>query len=190
MRRTLRFIAMLGAVLASTASCNEAAKTKPYHDRPHTIPGTIEAEDYDRGGAEQAYHDIDKKNHGADYRGETQVDIEKRSDASNGYGIGWTQKEEWILYTVKVKESGMFDIEIPVASDKKGGQFHLEFNGKDATGPIQVPDTGGWHRLKVVKIPGVQLERGTYEMKMVMDSEGPSGSVGDIDLLRFVKRTP
>ncbi len=173
--------------LALSVASGEPLKNKPFYDKPHSIPGKVEAEHYDRGAAELAYHDNDEKNHGANYRGETQVDIEKRSDASNGHGVGWTHKGEWIVYSVKVKQSGNYTIEIPVASDKKGGTFHLEFDGKDVTGPISVPDTGGWDKLQRINKENVRLRQGLFQMKMVMDSEGASGSIGDIDYLRFVK---
>ena len=64
------------------------ADSKPYKGKVHQIPGKIEAEHYDEGAPGKAYYDVDKKNLGADYREVTQVDIEKRSDASNGHGIG------------------------------------------------------------------------------------------------------
>ena len=53
------------------------ADSKPYKGKVHEIPGKIEAEHYDEGNPGVAYHDLDKKNHGANYRGPTQVDIEK-----------------------------------------------------------------------------------------------------------------
>ena len=51
------------------------ADSKPYKGKFHQIPGKIEAEHYDEGAPGMAYHDVDKKNHGADYREATQVDI-------------------------------------------------------------------------------------------------------------------
>ena len=163
------------------------ANSKPYKGKLHVIPGKIEAEHYDEGKAGLAYHDIDEKNHGAKYREATQVDIEKRPDASNGHGIGWTRKGEWLNYTVEVKEKGTYSIEIPVASNKKGGLFHLEIKGKDITGPIHIPDTGGWQILKVLKHKNVKLEKGRHVFRAVMDSEGPSGNIGDIDYFKFEK---
>lgn len=181
-----RLIAIAALILGYVATA--AAETKPYAGKPQVIPGTVEAEHYDEGPADVAYHDSDEENLGADYRKNTQVDIEKRPDASNGHGVGWTRKGEWIVYTVEVKEPGEYTLEIPVASNKLGGKFHLEFDGKDVTGPIQVPDTGGWQKLKLITKEGVPLKKGRFTMKMVMDSEGPSGSIGDIDLIRFVKQ--
>jgi len=159
--------------------------SRPFGGKPHAIPGTIEAEHYDEGAAEVAYHDVDAKNHGAPLRGETHVDIEARPDASGGHGIGWTKAGEWLVYTVDVKEAGTYAIEIPAASQKEGGTFHLEFNGSDRTGPIQVPDTGSWQKLQLVTHRGVKLDRGVQLMKLVMDRDGASNSIGDIDLFRF-----
>ncbi|NOX99060.1 MAG: carbohydrate-binding protein [Verrucomicrobia bacterium] len=150
----------------------KADETKPYKGKVHAIPGLIEAEHWDEGKAGTAYHDIDEPNRGEDYREKTQVDIEKRPDASNGHGIGWTKKGEWLIYTVEVNESGMYNIEM---------------DGKDVTGPINVPDTGSWKTLKLVTHKNVKLEKGVHLMKVVMDSEGGSKSIGDIDYFKFNK---
>lgn len=158
---------------------------QPFKGKVHAIPGLIEAEHYDESEPGIAYEDLDAENQGADYRGETQVDIEQRSDASNGHGIGWTRTGEWLVYTVNVVQTGTYTIDIPVASHKKGGIFHIEMNGKDVTGPIDVPDTGGWSKLKTIRVEDVAIEKGAYAMKIVMDEEGPSGSIADIDCLRF-----
>ena len=163
-----------------------AQKPRPYKGIVQTIPGVVEAEHYDEGPAGIAYHDVDEKNHGADYREPTQVDIEKRPDASNGHGIGWVREKEWLLYTVEVKKAGAYRLEIPVASNKAGGTFHIEFDGKDISGPITIPDTGGWDKLKTLKIEDITLKAGKQMMKLVMDSDGASGGIGDIDLVRFI----
>ncbi|MDA8743056.1 sulfatase-like hydrolase/transferase [Rubripirellula amarantea] len=159
--------------------------TEPFRGKPNAIPGKIEAEHWDKGEAGIAYHDVDPQNRGESYREATQVDIEKRSDASNGHGVGWTQEDEWLVYTVKVAQTGVYDLEIPVASDKSGGTFHLEFDGKDVTGPIDIPDTGGWEILKSIRKSGVSLTQGRQTMKLVMDKDGESGGVGDIDFIKF-----
>jgi len=165
------------------------ADSKPYKGKAHQIPGKIEAEHYDEGSPGKAYHDLDEKNLGADYREATQVDIEKRPDASNGHGIGWTRKGEWLNYTVEVKEPGNYTIEMPVASKKMGGLFVLKTNGKALCEPIRIPDTGGWDKLKVIKCKDVKLVRGLHVIRVVMLAHGPSGSIGDIDYFNFVKDT-
>lgn len=159
--------------------------SRPYGGSPHVIPGLIEAEHYDEGGPGEAYQDADETNRGADYRGVTQVDIEQRADASNGYGIGWTRAGEWLAYTVLVRDSGTYTVEFPVASNRQGGIFHLEMNGVDVTGPIRIPDTGGWTTLEMIRKDNVRLEPGLYVMRLVMDENGESRGIGDIDYMRF-----
>ncbi len=183
--------AMLAMVaLGAQAKEEKAAASKPFGGTPQTIPGVVEAEHYDEGPAGVAYHDVDPQNQGVAYRGEAQVDIEKRPDASNGHGIGWVREGEWVLYTVEVKEAGEYALEIPVASNKAGGTFHIEIDGADVTGPISIPDTGGWDKLKTVTAKTIALEPGLVPMKIVMDKDGESGGIGDIDLVRFTKVIP
>ncbi|MFK8112924.1 MAG: carbohydrate-binding protein [Rubripirellula sp.] len=177
-------MAVAATFLVSIAS-SEEVETKPYGGKPAAIPGKIEAEHWDLGATQVAYSDIDQQNRGADYREKTQVDIEKRDDASNGYGVGWTKKGEWLIYSVDVKQSGVYSLSIPVASNKQGGEFHLEIAGKDVSGPISVPDTGGWDKLKEITHDEIQLKAGRQRIKVVMDEEGASKSIGDIDCFVF-----
>lgn len=163
----------------------EGLAGEPYRGGPRRIPGVIEAEDFDAGDAGVAYHDLTAANHGADYRGPTQVDIERRPDASNGHGIGWARAGEWLTYTVQAADPGPYTLEISVASAQVGGRFHIEFDGKDATGPIQVPDTGGWTTLQTIRVHGVRVPAGRTVMKLVMDADGASGFIGDIDCMTF-----
>ncbi len=187
-RNTLTIAMVVTLVaLGNFAQAKEpVALPKPYKDVVQSIPGVVEAEHYDEGPAGVAYFDVDEKNQGEEYREPTQVDIEKRPDASNGHGIGWIMATEWVLYTVDVKEAGSYRLEIPVASNKAGGTFHIEFDGKDVSGPIAIPDTGGWDKLSTVKVDKVTLKAGKQVMKLMMDTNGPSGGVGDIDLIRFI----
>jgi len=161
---------------------------KPFQGNVHLIPGIVETEHYDEGPAGVAYSDVDKENKGAPYRENTQVDIEKRPDASNGYGIGWVRASEWLLYTVNVTKAGNYVLEIPVASKRSGGTFHIEFDERDVTGPIAIPDTGGWDKLQTLKLTDVKLNKGTQIMKLAMDTNGENGGIGDIDLIRFIRK--
>ena len=167
----------------------EKPRSGPFGGKPHAIPGKVEAEHYDEGAAGVAYKDNDTDNQGTDYRKNTQVDIEERNDASNGHGIGWMSAGEWLNYTIEVAEDGTYDVDLPVACAKQGGLIHLEVDGKDLTGPIRIPDTGGWTRLKTITHQGVKLEKGTHVLRLVMDKNGASGYVGDLDCLIF-RRIP
>ena len=87
-----------------------------------------------------------------------------------------------------VREAGVYDVNIPVACLQKGGTFHLEFNGKNVSGPIQVPDTGAWEVMKPFRHEGVRLSAGAYVMKVRLDTPGERGSIGDLDFFEFVRR--
>jgi len=187
----VKSILLLSALL--TASCAAAPEwpgpSRPYQGVVRAIPGTIETEDFDEGGEGVAYHDLDPQNQEKKqppYR-DTGVDLEWRDAASGKFNLGWTKAGEWLVWTVDVRETGRYRIEMAVASQKKGGVFHLEFNGVDRTGPLEVPDTLSWKTLKETSAPGVRLESGRYVMKMVMDRDGESRSIGDVDYFRFVK---
>src|SRR5262245_19244790 len=164
--------------------------TRPYMGKLHVIPGTIELEDFDEGAEGVAYHDLEPENQEKKeppYR-QTGVDLEWREAASGKFNVGWTRPGEWLIYTVDVKETGTYRIDIHDACKGRGGTFRLEFNGVDRTGPITVTDTGGWEHLKPFSHEGVKLVAGRQVMKVVMASGGKSGSIGDIDYLKFVKQ--
>ena len=69
--RTHLFIlaASLFVLAAYPMRAEEAGSRRPFGGKAHTIPGKIETEHYDEGKPGEAYHDLDEKNHGADYRG-------------------------------------------------------------------------------------------------------------------------
>ena len=185
---------LLAFVLAGCATTgggdSRASATRPYLGKVRVIPGTIELEDFDEGDEGVAYHDLDPENQEKKeppYR-KTGVDLEWREAASGKFNVGWTRPGEWLIYTVDVKQTGTYRIDMHVASKGPGGTFHVEFNGVDRTGPITVPDTGGWEHLKLFSHQGVKLVAGRQVMKVVMATGGKSGSIGDIDYFKFVKQ--
>jgi hypothetical protein len=184
-------IALILAGCATSGGADfSASPTRPYMGKVHVIPGTIELEDFDEGGEGVAYHDLDPENQEKKqppYR-DGGVDLEWREEASGKFNLGWTRPGEWLIYTVNVTQPGIYRIDMHVACKGPGGVFHIEFNGVDRTGPITVPDTGGWEHLKAFSHAGVKLTAGRQIMKVVMGAPGTSGSIGDIDYLRFVKQ--
>ena len=174
----------------STSTNSSLSPTRPHMGKVHVIPGTIELEDFDEGGEGIAYHDLDPENQEKKepaYR-KTGVDLEWREAASGKFNVGWTRPGEWLIYTVDVKQAGTYRIDMLGACQGAGGTFRLEFNGIDRTGPITVPDTGGWQHLKPFSHGGVKLAAGRQVMKVVMATGGVSGSIGDIDYFKFVKQ--
>ena len=151
------------------------------------VPGTIEAEYFDAGGESAGYHDTDSFNQGCRFRMSEGVDIEPCEDIEGGWDIGWTKTGEWLRYTATVTASGRYRLAARVASEGPGGTWHLEVAGRNVTGPMKVPDTGGWQKWWTVSCPGLMLDAGTCVFRLVMDGAGPSGSVGNFNRIELIR---
>ena len=144
----------------------------PYGGAAHSVPDTVQAEDFDNGGEGVAYHDTEPANFGGAYRN-TGVDIQATTDVGGGYNVGWMAVGEWLKYSVNVTAAGQYTLASRVAGVVNGGVFHIEFNGIDKTGPVSVPNTGGWQTWQTVTLTNVVLDSGPQIMRLVMDSSGP-----------------
>jgi beta-glucosidase len=157
---------------------------------PHLIPGRIEAEDYDVGGQGVAYYDSTLGNEGGEYRSDD-VDIEITADQDGGYNVGWIEEGEWLAYTVDVVSTGMYDIQVRVASamDRTISEtlpvvgriswtvpltrvLHIEFDGADVSGPLIFVATGGWQNWTSLFARYVPLAKGQHVLSLVTDSGG------------------
>ena len=58
-----------------------------------------------------------------------------------------------------------------------GGIFHLEVDGSDVTGPLQVPDTGGWYSWTMVEKTDVLLPAGEHVLRVAMAAHPPGGGM-------------
>ena len=146
----------------------EVCEMKQGPFKPHTIPCTIETEDYDNGCPGDAYFDSDEINQGGRYRSNEGVDIDTCS--TGGYTLGWTRKGEWLKYTVNVNKSATYQISFSVASSYNSGKLHLECDGSDKTGIISIPDTKGFQKWEVIKHK-IKLDAGQHILKLVIDGD-------------------
>ncbi len=167
---------------SASATTPATAPQSPYPGpNPMAVPGTIEAENFDNGGEGVAYHDTDNVNQAGSYRS-TGVDISACSEG--GYNLGYTHAGEWLEYTVNVSTAGLYDVEARITGAYNGtGNFHIEFNGVDKTGPLAIPSTGGWGNWLTIKKAGVSLSDGQQVMKIVFDSQAEY--TGDINYIKF-----
>lgn len=88
-----------------------------------SIPGTIEAEDYDEGGYAQTHFDNDRPNAGNKYRTADAMDIYTTDDPNSNYHIGNLSAGDWCNYTVK---------------DYLSGGYKISFRAKNPTGTSAV----------------------------------------------------
>ena len=156
---------------------------KPF--KKHAVPGIIYATDYDLGGNNRAYFDVDTANYkvstdvftawntGYAYRNDG-VDIEKCNDAAgnNGYSVGWTNDREWMIYTVNIDSSALYDFELRYAAQGSAGKFHIELNGVEITPVTSLSASGGWAVWKTLQIKDVILPKGKHQIKLYIDKAG------------------
>ncbi len=114
-----------------------------YGSQPIAIPGTLQAENYDKGGDGVTYHDNDSQNQGdASFRTSEGVDV---VNGNGGKAIGYTGTDEWLEYTVNVAQAGYYTYEAVASSGTTGSGFRLELSDVDGitnlTENISVPQT-------------------------------------------------
>jgi poly(3-hydroxybutyrate) depolymerase len=147
-------------------------KQEPYKGTAHSIPGRIEAEEYDLGGEGLAYHEGNTSgNQGLATLRNDEVDIETTGDVDGMYNVAYILKDEWLEYSVNVSMTRKYDMEFRVAKDGTGGLFHVEIDGINVTGSVTVPNTGGWQVWETIKVPNISLTAGAHIMKIVFDSD-------------------
>lgn len=148
---------------------SEVCEMKQEAFKPHTVPGTIELEDFDSGCPGDAYFERDEANAGGKYRLNQPVDIDTCS--AGGYVVGWTNRGEWMAYTVTVAESKNYQVSFYVATPSDNAQIRLECDDVDLTGGVTLPNTAGYQNWDVVKT-NVKLDAGQHVLKLVIDSHG------------------
>lgn len=159
---------------------NVHTKQMPYNGKPHTIPGLIQAEDYDLGDDGISYHDADPENRESAYRKDG-VDI--KGNTAEGYRLGWTQEGEWLEYTVDIQYAGDYEFHLRQSTDNNTSSFHFELDDKAITPTISTINTGDWDSFQVVS-GKLTLPSGEHILKLVID-----GSYFDIDWIEFVSLT-
>ncbi|OGG57073.1 MAG: hypothetical protein A3F84_04570 [Candidatus Handelsmanbacteria bacterium RIFCSPLOWO2_12_FULL_64_10] len=140
----------------------------PYTGVPYSVPGTFEAENFDRGGEGVGYHDNVKGNSGGLYRTSEDVDIIVSADsAGGGYVVNNFETGEWLAYTINVAATGLYDIELRASTTFTNSAFHVEIDGQDVTGSVVVPTTGSWSAFQWAGKMGVALTAGKHVLKIV-----------------------
>lgn len=142
------------------------------------IPGKIQAENYNKGGAEVAYHDNNKGNEGGILR-KDDVDIYQ---PNMGMVVGYCEKGDWMKYSVKVVEDGEYEISALVAGENGTGSFALYIDDKQIGTEI-ANDGSGFTTFNTVKGGSATLTAGEHELKLEI-----TNSWIDIDYIEFTKK--
>jgi len=149
----------------------------PYNNVAATIPGVIEAENYDEAGQGFSYFDVDTENKGGAYRTD-EVDIVA---AGQGYAVGYTDKGEWLEYTVNVADTDEYTVTANVSNSNELEGFQLYVDDKLVTNSYTIPQVSeDWSEYKEVPVCRTRLERGEHIIKIQI-----VGSYINIDWLKF-----
>ncbi|GHC56408.1 carbohydrate-binding protein [Roseibacillus persicicus] len=137
----------------------------PFLGTTPSLPGRIQAEDYDLGGAGVAYQDNDVQNITGAYRSDG-VDIEPSGDVDGSFSLGWFDANEWVEYTVS-PEAGIYDITVRTAAGEANpGDLRLKLNGSEIV-TFDIPDTGGPSNWVSTTLTGITLPNGGEQVLRV-----------------------
>ena len=153
-----------------------STETKPYS--ANNIPGIVYAPNFDMGTNNQAYYDkvvanyhlnsgsFTAWNSGWSYRNDG-VDIEESDDItnSNGYNVGHIEDEEWMLYTVDIDKTAVYNVNVRTASENSDGSFYFQEDGADICSPVSVASSGGWQTWQTTNVSNIILSEGTHKLK-------------------------
>jgi len=167
-------------------------ETLPFSGQ-NTIPGVLYASDYDLGVMNYAYSDSDYAtyhintdnfqawNQGWQYRNDG-VDIENSNDTDgNGYQVGFTSEDEWLIFTVEIQESGFYNMVTRYASTSSG-IFSMELDGIPIADNIILYNTGSYSNFVNKLTQGIFLPQGTFKLKMKMVTGGYNLSTVNFDI--------
>ena len=154
-------------------------------DDQNFITIEIEAEDYDEGGQDVAYHDTSPGNSGGVYRTDD-VDIEAKPTASNGYAVTQFKGNEWMQYTFQVDSAGVYTFNLMAANQNQDeSNVDVEINGVLYEN-LLVTRTFDWDVFLPSSIPDIVLNEGENVVRITQRMSLSSTP----DKLEFVSDIP
>lgn len=185
-----------GNTYERTASFKVMGERLPFNGEPITIPGRVQAEDFDICGEGVSFHDSDSNNSGTNaYRTDGEgVDIVV---GGTGYAIGHTNAGEWLEYTVEVTRPGRYEYWANASSGMDGAAFTMTLRKDDIIDEIasvEVPNTGDWNSYTEVNGRlNKRLSAGTYTLRIAFTGGYTNldyvhlGIIGGIDDIKEVE---
>jgi len=152
---------------------NPISQTTPYNGLPHSAPGLIEAEEFDYGGQGYAYHDHDVNGWVApELRPLERVDLDwANSSSGKELVINKIEDQEWLNYTVEVKEEGDFVLKARVSPLNGSSRFCIMENENRLTTPVEIINAkvNEWF---VVESTAFRLSKGQHTLKLFFEKGG------------------
>ena len=150
----------------------------PFSGSAIQIPGTIEAEDFDKGCSGVASYDSDGTDEGDSkgYRSDNGgVDIVK---GNGGYAIGYTKSDEWLEYTVNIEQAGSYTVSATVSSGSNNSGFKISCGNSSAK--ISIPKGEDWSTYTEVETEMDFYDEGEQTIRFTI-----TGDYVNIDKVKF-----
>ncbi len=154
-----------------------------------TVPGIIQAANYDLGGQGVAYNSATTINQGGAYRNDG-IGIEATEAGSGPYNVGWTLAGEWIDYTVSVQSTGYYTFALLISMPNTGGLIHISIDGTNVTGELAVPVTAGWQNFTTMTSGPALITAGTHVMRLTVDAPGNNTSAFNVATIAVEPASP
>lgn len=158
----------------------EPIERKAFKGTKATVPGTVEAENFDEGNAGDSYEDLgngDATSSAFEYRGtDYQVAI---VDGGTGKAIGYTNEDEWYEYTIDVAQDGEYEIEANVSNGSGAGTLKLSLDKKDLASLSFTGTSNDWDTYE--KATGkASLTKGEHVLRITIASANTN-----VDYVKF-----
>ncbi len=119
-----------------------------------------------------------------------EVVVERTTDESENVIIGGIDDGEWLKYTFTVPRTATYDIIARLArlqwEDNRLAYFRIEIDGKNVSGKLGLPDTGGWNEWITLNVGRVNLSAGSHKLVFRMIDNGGRKSLANINWFQFV----
>lgn len=152
-----------------------APQSTPYQGMVHDL-GRIEFEYFDEGGEGVGWHDRTSIEMRAPFR-DANVGMRRGRGADPNHMLTFVEPGEWLQYTVNLPHAGPWDLVIKANCKNPGNTVHVEVDGKDVTGPIELAasNQAEW-TLTRVSLPALP-KTGACKLRFCFDSAGGSASL-------------
>jgi len=172
--RILTYLGVLTSLFAATV----CSASTPYLGTPFSEPGTeVDAVNFDAGSAGDAYSVANPVSPASTSYRNTPVPISTCPDPGTGYAVGVNiVPGDYFVYTTNFTTGGSFDIGIRAATANQDGTgasgrfIHIDVDGVNVTGSINLAATGSWNSYATTTISSVAISAGAHKITYVIET--------------------
>ncbi len=141
----------------------------PFSETIPSMPGIIQAEDFDKGGEQIAYKSADSINSMGYYRPEEGIEIDSVGDSN--YAVFISEEGEWMEYVMFIDTASLYEVVLDVSSLEAGNTIQAQFNGANYTESLPVPQSSRKNDFTSIR-DTVYLETGVQVIRIFGESTG------------------